>query len=289
MKILIHKFFLQGLIITEPSSDMPSITRGIGRKTSLETENQATGNSTNVTATAMTTAKSNSSTQHQQQQHQNNEANRRGSDKSLGFSDDSLSNDSNNLSPCQEPSASSGFKSDSHSEIGDQTEGHLTPDSMPCDSRRMSDDMCYEVPLPHECCNLDSSRILEMVKQTIDTKLPAKGFILHKGSINEDSLVVAAVVAQENSGGSVTPTEAMETSIMEIDAATSANNAIPNLSLEYAGGLQIELQVCEGRGRGDNQTAGKGIKLRRISGDQNEYGKLCQQLISELKIQQVAG
>ncbi len=94
---------LQGLIISEPSSDMPSITRGVvGRKSSLEIE-------------------------HKQEIYE-----RRGSDRSdkssLGFSDDSLSNDSNILSPGQEPSASSGFKScDSHS---DHTESRLSPDSL---------------------------------------------------------------------------------------------------------------------------------------------------------------
>lgn len=250
---------LQGLIITEPSSDMPSITRGIGRKTSLETDFY--------------------STMPQPTTNSNQQNDRRGSDKSLGFSDDSLSNDSNNLSPCQEPSASSGFKSDSHSEIGDQTEGHLTPDSM-CDSRRMSEEMCYEVPLPHECSNLDSTRILQMVKQTIDSTMPPKGFILH----NVDTCVTTSAANNcpegRLSSGSTGATNSSQYS-MDMSSTTT------NLSLEYSGGLQIEVQVCEGRNR-DNQTTSKGIKLRRISGDQFEYGKLCQQLISQLTMQQVA-
>lgn len=257
---------LQGLIITEPSTDMPSITRGIGRKTSLETD---------VSQTA-----SNSQTQPND---------RRGSDKSLGFSDDSLSNDSNNLSPCQEPSASSGFKSDSHSEIGDHTEaGHLTPDSM-CDSRRMSEEMCYEVPLPHECSNLDTTRILQMVKQTIDSTMPPKGFTLHKGDDSTPTSTSSSAASTGHwpesrlSSGSTGTTDS--SSLYSMDTSTSS--AATNLSLEYSGGLQIEVQVCEGRSR-DNQTTGKGIKLRRISGDQFEYGKLCQQLISQLALQQVA-
>ncbi|XP_062130194.1 uncharacterized protein LOC133841604 isoform X3 [Drosophila sulfurigaster albostrigata] len=269
---------LQGLIITEPSSDMPSITRGIGRKASLDCEpsaNHASGSQCHGNAS-------------------NAEAHRRGSDKSLGFSDDSLSNDSNNLSPsCQEPSASSGFKSDSHSEMGDHTEcGHLTPDSM-CDSRRMSDEMCYEVPLPHECSNLDSTRILEMVKQTIDSTMPPKGFVLHKGSISsEDSGAESRHSSASNASSDLTanPNASGSSANSSTAAAAACNYGEPttNLSLEYSGGLQIELQVCEGRSR-DHHGAAKGIKLRRISGDQFEYGKICQQLISTITMQQVAG
>ncbi|XP_055916407.1 uncharacterized protein LOC129949155 isoform X2 [Eupeodes corollae] len=244
---------LQGLIITEPSSDMPSITRGVGRKASLESENNSRLDTEPSSSACGATSGSN----------------RRGSDKSLGFSDDSLSNDSNNLSPCQEPSASSGFKSDSHSEIGDQTEGRMSPDSI-CDSR-MSDE-CYEVPLPHECCNLDSTRILQLVKQTIDSTMPPKGFVLNKANVTDGYEGVSAKSSTSSSGTG-----------MSISSSGSGDSDVPvdisNLSLEYSGGLQIELQVCEGRNK-DN----KGIKLRRISGDQFEYGKLCQQLISTLNV-----
>lgn len=216
---------LQGLIISEPSSDMPSITRGVGRKSSLEIE-------------------------HKQEIYE-----RRGSDRSdkssLGFSDDSLSNDSNILSPGQEPSASSGFKScDSHS---DHTESRLSPDSL--SECRMSDEY-YELPLPTECSNLDSMRILEIVKQTIDSKMPPKGFVLHRVDLNDGEV--------SSPSSSMPPVD------------------ISNLSLEYSGGLQIELQVCDGRSK--NNACSKGIKLRRISGDQFEYGKLCQQLISSLTV-----
>ncbi|XP_046809346.1 uncharacterized protein LOC111687054 isoform X1 [Lucilia cuprina] len=257
---------LQGLIITEPSSDMPSITRGIGRKTSLETD-------VNSSISQPSTSS-------------NQPNDRRGSDKSLGFSDDSLSNDSNNLSPCQEPSASSGFKSDSHSEIGDHTEGHLTPDSM-CDSRRMSEEMCYEVPLPHECSNLDTTRILQMVKQTIDSTMPPKGFTLHSA---DDFTTTSTSSATNTSNWPETKLSSASTGTTDssqYSADMSTSSTATNLSLEYSGGLQIEVQVCEGRNR-DNQTTSKGIKLRRISGDQFEYGKLCQQLISQLTMQQVA-
>ncbi|XP_017040848.1 LOW QUALITY PROTEIN: uncharacterized protein LOC108087804 [Drosophila ficusphila] len=271
---------LQGLIITEPSSDMPSITRGIGRKASLDCETSGASHCPSGSSSAHPS-------QTQSQCHAQTEAQcRRGSDKSLGFSDDSLSNDSNNLSPCQEPSASSGFKSDSHSEMGDHTEcGHLTPDSI-CDSRRMSDEMCYEVPLPHECSNLDSTRILEMVKQTIDSTMPPKGFVLHKGSISSEDSGAESRHSSASNASSSNPLACEAASLLA--SHSGYGEPTTNLSLEYSGGLQIELQVCEGRSR-DHHGAGKGIKLRRISGDQFEYGKICQQLISTITMQQVAG
>uniref|UniRef100_A0A336MN49 non-specific serine/threonine protein kinase n=2 Tax=Culicoides sonorensis TaxID=179676 RepID=A0A336MN49_CULSO len=201
----------QGLLITEPSSDMPSITRGVGRKTSLE--NETSKHESKLETDVDTYA-------------------RRGSDKSLGFSDDSLSNDSN-LSPCgPEPSGSSGFHS--HSEF----ESRLSPDSL--SDRRLSDEY-YELPLPYDCSNMESSHILEIVKKTIDSKMPPKGF-------------------------------------SEATASTSSVDA-SNLNIEYSSGLQVELQVFEGRTKEN-----KGIKLRRISGDQLEYGKLCQQLITSLTV-----
>lgn len=227
---------MHGLLITEPSSDMPSITRGVGRKFSLEIEQRQDAYE------------------------------RRGSDKSLGFSDDSLSNDSNILSPGHEPSASSGFKSgDSHSEM---TEARLSPDSL-SDSRRMSEE-CYELPLPHECYHLDSSRIIEIVKQTIDSKMPPKCFVVHKSDQDGGMLLAGGVSSGSNvfAGGS------------SADVPPFALD-ISNLSLEYSGGLQIEVQVCGG---GSKDNCNKGIKLRRISGDQFEYGKLCQQLISSLTV-----
>ncbi|KAJ8688389.1 hypothetical protein QAD02_024184 [Eretmocerus hayati] len=52
------------------------------------------------------------------------------------------------------------------------------------------------------------------------------------------------------------------------------------LSVEYPGaGVQIELRVYES----DHKEA-KGIKMRRISGDQLQYSQLCQQLISSITV-----
>ncbi|XP_031619529.1 serine/threonine-protein kinase SIK3 homolog isoform X2 [Contarinia nasturtii] len=231
---------MQGLIISEPSNDMPSISRGVGRKSSLEIE-------------------------HRQETYE-----RRGSDKSLGFSDDSLSNDSNIVSPGHEQSvASSGFKS-GDSEI---TESRLSPDSL-SDSRRMSEE-CYELPLPHECSDLDSSRIIEIVKQTIDLKLPPKCFIVHN-TIQETNNYGAS-----SSSNSTTMSAGVASANSDDCSDMPFSLDISNLSLEYSGGLQIELQVYGGKSK-DN--CNKGIKLRRISGDQFEYGKLCQQLISSLTV-----
>ncbi|XP_039441126.1 uncharacterized protein LOC120421895 isoform X2 [Culex pipiens pallens] len=241
----------QGLLISEPSSDMPSITRGVGRKASLETENNSTSTSTKLeTDTSESYA-------------------RRGSDKSLGFSDDSLSNDSNhsNLSPSQEPSASSGFKScDSHSE----QDARLSPDSL-CDTKTLTDE-CYELPLPQECSTLDSSRILEMVKRRIDSKMPPMGCVFNAAKTAD----ATDLVGGQHSRSSDHAVDHGASSSFPVGGDSS------NLSLEYSGGLQIELQVFEGRIKDSH--SGKGLKLRRISGDQNEYGKLCQQLITSLTV-----
>lgn len=237
----------RNILVVEPPDNMPSITRGTGRKTSIENETVP--------------------------------CDRRGSDKSLGFSDDSLSNDSNNHSPSQEPSAaSSGFKSgnDSQSETCGRQGGRLSTDTifdlhMPA---LMSDECSspstsYEVlPLPNECSNLDSTKILEIVKQTIDSTLSPKGFVLNRAICNNNS---------DFDG------DGMGAGATAAGSGSTNEESIENLSLEYcgSGGLQIELQVCEGRNK-DNIT--KGIKLRRISGDQFEYGKLCQQLLSTLTV-----
>lgn len=223
-------------LIKEPSDDMPSITRGVGRKASLENEYNKQA-SFPIPASVKIEA---------------DQYARRGSDKSLGFSDDSLSNDSN-PSPAQEVSNSSGFKS--------TEEERLSPDSL--SESRASSDEYYELPLPNECRNLDVPSIMEMVRQNIiNSKIPPKGFTITRGDT--------------------------DTSSHQVVHETS------NISLEYSSGLQIELKICERQGGGERagtssmdaqNTASKGIiKLRRISGDQNEYGKLCQQLLTQLTV-----
>ena len=225
---MFHEF-----LIKEPSDDMPSITRGVGRKASLENEYRHAGSS--IPASVKVDV---------------DQYARRGSDKSLGFSDDSLSNDSN-PSPAQEVSHSSGFKS--------TEEERLSPDSL--SESRASSDEYYELPLPHECRNLDVPSIMEIVRhQIINSKIPPKGFTINRQEADASNHHV-------------------------VDEAS-------NMSLEYSSGLQIELKICERQSGGEragtssmDPPPSKGIiKLRRISGDQNEYGKLCQQLLTQLTV-----
>uniref|UniRef100_A0A182QUK2 KA1 domain-containing protein n=1 Tax=Anopheles farauti TaxID=69004 RepID=A0A182QUK2_9DIPT len=285
-----------GLLITEPSSDMPSITRGVGRKASLDTEN-------NSSATTASSAKLDTSDLSESYV-------RRGSDKSLGFSDDSLSNDSNHsaLSPGQEPAttvsmaSSSGFKSaDSNSSEQDGA-ARLSPDSL-CDGAK--GDECYELPLPQECSSLDSARILELVKRTLDSTMPPKGCVVYGHGSKRGNAGAAGETDHPNAqldggGASFSNSErpgqlhqqqqqqqqaASNTATCSSSRTGTGPDAGSNLSLEFSGGLQIELQVYEGRNSKDNSNTGsKGIKLRRISGDQYEYGKLCQQLITSLTV-----
>lgn len=93
-----------------------------------------------------------------------------------------------------------------------------------------------EVTLSDESSRLNSDAILGRVKKIIDAHAPPKGFIF---SHNKSEI--------EGNG----------------------------LNLEYPGGVQIELRVCE-----TEEREIKGIKMRRISGDQLQYSQLCQQLIS---------
>jgi serine/threonine-protein kinase SIK3 len=238
---MFHEF-----LIKEPSDDMPSITRGVGRKASLENEYNKHQQAA-ATNSVPICVKMDAATAEQYA--------RRGSDKSLGFSDDSLSNDSNQ-SPAQEVSHSSGFKS--------TEEERLSPDSL--SESRASSDEYYELPLPNECRNLDVPSIMEIVRhQIINSKIPPN-------RINQNR--------NECDGSN-------QHFFNTTDDAT-------NMSLEYSSGLQIELKICERQANSEkagtsstdnNHSASKGIiKLRRISGDSTEYGKLCQQLLTQLTV-----
>ncbi|XP_035793643.1 uncharacterized protein LOC118467355 isoform X2 [Anopheles albimanus] len=313
-----------GLLITDPPGDMPSITRGVGRKASLDTENNSTATNSSSMATSITTTTSGSAKLDTSDLSESYV--RRGSDKSLGFSDDSLSNDSNpsNLSPGQEPpsgsvSTSSGFRSGGGLDSEHDTSARLSPDSLGDGGSTRSTaggglaDECYELPLPQECSSLDSARILELVKRTLDSTMPPKGCIYGSSSSNGRTMVAVtpaatgdatdpsltdgrsaicgaaaaaagAAVAGDGHGADGTGGGATGTANGgEGAAGAGGTDSRSNLSLEFSGGLQIELQVYEGRSSKDSNTS-KGIKLRRISGDQYEYGKLCQQLITSLTV-----
>ncbi|KAL0281085.1 UNVERIFIED_CONTAM: hypothetical protein PYX00_002182 [Menopon gallinae] len=97
----------------------------------------------------------------------------------------------------------------------------------------------FEVRLSEYYSELNANDILTMVKKIIDMKAPPKYCFL---SSSED---------------------------------LSTNDEENGLSLEYPGGIQIELKVY-----GKSGCEQKGLKLRRISGDQIQYSQLCQQLIS---------
>jgi hypothetical protein len=237
---MFHEF-----LIKEPSDDMPSITRGVGRKASLENEY-------NKHQPAMAT---NSMPVGMKIDAVAEQYARRGSDKSLGFSDDSLSNDSNQ-SPAQEVSHSSGFKS--------TEEERLSPDSL--SESRASSDEYYELPLPSECKNLDVPSIMEIVRQQIiNSKIPPNRIKRNDGEGANQQFF-------------------------------NSPEEVSNMSLEYSSGLQIELKICERQQANEKQagtsatsenaaSSSKGIiKLRRISGDSTEYGKLCQQLLTQLTV-----
>ncbi|XP_056645407.1 serine/threonine-protein kinase SIK3-like isoform X1 [Diorhabda sublineata] len=243
-------------IISEPADNSPSITRGIGRKTSQEND-----------------------TKRHEIETQNNSEEflpRRNSDKSSCYSDDSLSNDSLSIGN-QSPSSSSNTQSshafdsdirhrpiDTYATIDQElrnAEGtenfqifrNLKMSNMAWNTtqslesnREASSPLCqvpvetnlhknsgsYEFELSEVCSKLQSTDILEMVKKTINDQIPPK-------------------------------------------TCLSSEELSDRLSLEYEGGLQIELKIVD-KPRGDS----KGLKMRRISGDHLVYNQVCQQLIS---------
>lgn len=230
---------IPSFIISEPSENLPSITRGIGRKTSSETEPKP--------------------------QESEDFFLRRNSDKSLGYSDDSLSNDSLSIGN-QSPSSSSNTQSSyvfdndirnrpvdcsNYEKITQQLSGATEnfqifqnlqenlgesgvfsvndSDSFSTNLHKNSGSLEFE--LSEFCSKLQSTDILEMVKKTINDQIPPK-------------------------------------------TCFSSEDVSDRLSLEYEGGIQIELKVI------DKQKDSKGLKMRRISGDHLVYNQLCQQLIS---------
>ncbi|CAG9577109.1 unnamed protein product [Danaus chrysippus] len=337
-----NKYPLPQFVISEPSDldDRPSITKGIGRKVSQETE--AAENKEEVDTEMQSPKESVDETS----KFLTREA-RRGSDKSLGFSDDSLSNDSANASPnCEQNiqsiysnivSISSGFSENrgsfsehresfsfsdrgSFSERGDYgrssfsersdfgrgsfSEKGETPRSsfsaqgvlgevkeynedvhMPEKTLVKHDEesheieklqrstmdlrlseICrpgdgipillspqkvscvqeyYEVTLSTVCSQLDSHRIVELLKETINNRVPPQNIFIETDHRKHDD----------------------------------TEDLTGFLNLEYSGGIQIELVVCENKSKEK-----KGLKMRRISGDHREYGKLCQQLITSLTV-----
>ncbi|KAG5893454.1 hypothetical protein JTB14_012171 [Gonioctena quinquepunctata] len=233
---------IPSFIISEPADNSPSITRGIGRKTSQESEPKPLEVESQTSEEFFR---------------------RRNSDKSSCYSDDSLSNDSVSIGN-QSPSSSSNtqsshaFDSDIRSRPIDNYEKMQINQELTnaCGTENFqifqnfkmnldnSNALCqippmnlhknsgsFEFELSDVCSKLQSVDILEMVKKTINDQIPPKTCF--------------------------TPEEVGD-----------------RLSLEYEGGIQIELKII------DKPKDSKGLKMRRISGDHLVYNQLCQQLIS---------
>ncbi|XP_030755254.1 serine/threonine-protein kinase SIK3-like isoform X1 [Sitophilus oryzae] len=250
---------IPSFIISEPSENTPSITRGIGRKTSQENNEQKAATSNEAV---------DSCSHQQQQQHSDDFFLRRNSDKSSCYSDDSLSNDSLSIGN-QSPSSSSNtqsshaFESDIRSRAidtmqlnrelsnaGRQAENFqifqnlklnlpestrsspLTTDCPTLHHTNLHKNSgSFEFELSDVCSKLQSVDILEMVKKTIRDQFPPKQLV-------------------------------------------SSEEVSDRLNLEYEGGIQIELKIV------DKPRDSKGLKMRRISGDHLVYHQVCQQLIS---------
>lgn len=262
---------IPSFMITEPSENQPSITKGIGRKISSENESFI-----------------NNKPAAPEVEMQEDFFLRRNSDKSSCYSDDSLSNDSLSIGN-QSPSSSSNTQS-SHAtfdsdircrqlenyekiqinrELNNSGTGNfeifqnlnLTLEStdgpprflVKCDTNFSTSKQCeqhlqqqfnfdsahknsgsYEFQLSDVCSKLESTHILELVRKTIDSQTSPKVCVL-KSDSDEFS---------------------------------------DKLSLEYEGGIQIELRIV------DKEKDSKGLKMRRVSGDYLVYNQLCQQLIS---------
>lgn len=256
---------IPSFIISEPSENQPSITRGIGRKSSTENDD------------------SKFFTKQPEPEHQEELFLRRNSDKSSVYSDDSLSNDSlsiGNRSPSSSSNTQSSHAFDSeirnrqmenyekiNQELSNAGTGNfqifqnlnlgvvtnqgntrffvqdgdrsdIQPENLSVRDSGFDNlhknSGSFEFELSDMCSKLETIDILEMVKKTINDQVPPKVCVLK--SVSED--------------------------------------LSDKLSLEYEGGIQIELKII------DRERETKGLKVRRISGDYMVYNQLCQQLIS---------
>ncbi|XP_031331805.1 serine/threonine-protein kinase SIK3 isoform X2 [Photinus pyralis] len=278
---------IPSFIISEPLENRPSITRGIGRKSSAENDDtKFFSKATDAEGT-------------------NEEFFlRRNSDRSSCYSDDSLSNDSLSIGN-QSPSSSSNNTQSSHC--------HLDMRNRPIDPNfekmQINQELAnsgtqnfqifknLNLALAH---NEGETRfIVQKRDNNINLKLldgaacnslqDFVGYYAEDGKISELDLKDAF---QKNSGSyelelSEVCSKLETNDILEIVKRT-INDQIPpklcvlktseeianKLSLEYEGGIQIELKII------DKRKDSKGLKMRRISGDYLVYNQLCQQLIS---------
>lgn len=256
-----HKIPIPSFIISEPSENLPSITRGIGRKISQENEIKSLEPEPQITEEFSP---------------------RRNSDKSSGYSDDSLSNDSLSIGN-QSPSSSSNTQS-SH--------------AFDNDIRNRPVDKNFEkMQINQELTNAGGTKNFQIF-QNLKLNLGHSGTFCaqnnKKCNTSELYPVLSPLGLHKNSGSfefelSEVCSKLQSTDILEIVKKTitdqippktcfSSNDVSDRLSLEYEGGIQIELKVI------DKQKDAKGLKMRRISGDHLVYNQLCQQLISCMRV-----
>lgn len=254
---------IPSFIISEPSENLPSITRGIGRKTSQENDEPNRFKAPETEGDEFFL--------------------RRNSDKSSCYSDDSLSNDSLSIGN-QSPSSSSNTQS-SHAYDNDIR-------------TRPVDNNFERMQISQELNNAGKTENFQIF-QNLKLSLGDSGiFTVQDGNYNEEeddensahSIATPTCNLHKNSGSfefelSEVCSKLQSTDILEMVKKT-INNQIPpktcfsfddvndRLSLEYEGGIQIELKII------DKRKDSKGLKVRRISGDHLVYNQLCQQLIS---------
>ncbi|KAJ8956359.1 hypothetical protein NQ318_015097 [Aromia moschata] len=241
---------IPSFIISEPSENLPSITRGIGRKTSQEADPAE--------------ARPCPRPQEGDQQSGGEEFFlRRNSDKSSCYSDDSLSNDSLSIGN-QSPSSSSNTQS-SH--------------AFDSDIRARPLDNYEKMQITQELTNAGTENF--QIFQNLKLSLADSGVftVQQKAACDEARCAVPPhQLAQEL--GLVRSTDILEMVKKTINdqippkTCFSSQDVCDRLSLEYEGGIQIELKIV------DKQKDSKGLKMRRISGDHLVYNQLCQQLIS---------
>jgi hypothetical protein len=116
----------------------------------------------------------------------------------------------------------------------------LTGSVLASDPLQKTSSGSFKLTLSDVCSQLNASDILGRIKRLIDARAPPKCFAFSHSESGD--------LGKNEEGG---------------------------LALEYPGGVQIELRVCEDMG-----CELKGLKMRRISGDHLQYNQLCQELIS---------
>nr|CAD7405179.1 unnamed protein product [Timema poppensis] len=161
----------------------------------------------------------------------------------------------------------------------------------------VTDEMGGEVTLVESLSSSDSSDSLTCdVNETSEIDgMIVEDFTLHQNSASfhntlpsKVEFIPTSVIMEQTHEQILTATDILGLVKRLIDArappkgftfsshmSDSGDYSEGGLALEYPGGVQIELMVCTDLG-----CELKGLKMRRISGDQHQYSQLCQELIS---------